>query len=283
MDAISTQNPLAAVGQPVSAPKPAPEVESPERRPAQDSHDVRDLRKDTPPVETQAQQDPLARQPILAVRAGPAPVESFRFDMEAALRDVLAEHAALRRVGEVLSIETPTQEPEPELRLPGESVAGAAAELTLPGAGESRPAEAERAAPPSVGPGRLVSTAPLQAHSALETRAELDATARAERQRELQPSTRRENEVQTSAVASNTGGIQNPDDPRRAELPGERSEPAVTAVAEAALTQGGVVEAANEAEIVTRFFEGTELEDAGPEPRPEQKLGERSVPFSTYA
>jgi hypothetical protein len=259
---------LAAVGQPVSAPKPAPEVESPERRPAQDSHEVRDLRKDTPPVETQAQQDSLERQPILAVRAGPAPVESLRFDMEAALRDVLAEHAALRRVGEVLSIETPTQEPEPELRLPGESVAGAEAELTLPGAGESRPAEEKPAAPPPVGPGRLVSTAPLQA---------------AERQRELEPSTRRENEVQTSAVASNTGGIQNPDDPRRAELPGERSDPAATAVAEAALTQGGVVEAAHEGEIVTRFFEGTELEDAGPEPRPEQKLGERSVPFSTYA
>ena len=148
MDAVSTQNPLAAAGQPVSAPKPAPEVESPERRPSQDANQVRDIRKDTPAVETQAQQDSVERQPILAVRAGPAPVESLRVDMEAALREVLAEHAALRRVGEVLSIDKPTQEPEAEVRLPGENAAGAEAELTLPGAGESRPAEAQRAAPP---------------------------------------------------------------------------------------------------------------------------------------
>ncbi len=280
MDAVSTQN--LALGQPNQPPQSSAEPASTQQR------EVRDARSAPQPPETQTQQeslpetqaqrDSLVRQPILAVRSGPAPADNLRVDMEEVLRQTLTEHSTIRRVGEVLSIETPTQEPEVELRLPGTGSELSEAELRLPGGREAPSAET---AP--VAPGRMVSTASLNAQGGQEAREELKATQREERENELEPSRRQENEVGSSSVASHTGGVQNPDDPRRVELPGDPSQPEGTAVAEAAFTQAGLVEATSEDQIVTRFFEGTPPGDSGAEPQPQENLGERSVPFSTYA
>ena len=223
-------------------------------------------------------------QPLLAVRAGPAPVENLQVDVEQILRATLNEHATLRRVGEVLSIERPTAEREAEVR-PAETESGEAfAELKLPGEGETVSPEAASTAAAAVGPGRLVSTANLGAQIGLETREDLILTQREEQQNDVEPSRRQQDETTSSAVASHTGAVQNPPDPQRLELPGEGSDPATAAAAEAAFTHAGSVEAVTQDEIVTSFFEdASQTEDPGPEPRPQNTLGERNVPFSTFA
>ena len=276
MDAVNTQDPLAAVGRPRAEPKNGGLFTNGER-------DVRDA-PSVPPSKLPENQPPEREPlPVLAVRTGPATVESLRVNVEQILRDTLAEHATLRRVGEVLSIETPSTEPETEIRLPGSGSAEGASELALPGEGETISPEAASAPAAALGPGRLVSTAKLGAHNGLEAREDLYAAQREELESEPEPSRRQEDQAQASAVASHTGAVQNPDDPRRVELPGEGSDPATAAAAEAAFTQAGLVEAMSKDQIVTRFFEGIQREDPGPEPRPEGKLGERNVPFSTFA
>ena len=276
MDAVNTQDPLAAVEPPRSEPNNAGLFTNGER----DVRDAPSVPQSELPENQPPEREPL---PVLAVRTGPAPVESLRVNVEQILRDTLAERATLRSVSEVLSIETPSTEPKTEVRLPGSGSAEGAFELALPGEGETISPEAASVPAAALGPGRLVSTAKLGAHSALEAREDLDAAQREERRSEPEPSRRQEDETQSSAVASHTGAVQNPDEPRRGELPGEGSDPATAAVAEAAFTQAGLVEATSKDQIVTRFFEGTQPEDPGPEPRPQGKLGERNVPFSTYA
>jgi len=293
MDAVSSQNSTDIASQAVAVPKPPSPAETArqntesvtDQRDARVEHDTRqavDTSKQT--SDAQTQQDSVSRQPVIAVRSGLAPVENLQADVEAVLRETLNEHSTLRRVGEVLAIETASsnKEPETELRLPGAGSKGSEQDFALPG----DPAHRSEAAPPPppVGAGRVVSTAATQAERTLEAHAEQDALEREQRREELQPSTEREQVVRSTAVASNTGAVQNPDDPRRAELPGDRSEPATAAVAEAEFTQAGLLGAVRDDDIVTRHFENTKPElESGPEPRPEHKLGERSVPFSTYA
>ena len=271
MDSVSAQNPLPAVGQPQAEPRNAELFTN---------GDAPRVPQSELPKPQLPEFKPL---PLLAVRAGPAPVESPPVNMEQILRDTLTEHATLRRVGEVLSIETPSAEPETELRLPGSGSAEGAFELALPGEGEASSPEAASVPAAALGPGRLVSTAKLGAHNGLEARQDLYAAQREQRASEPEPSRRQEDQVQSSAVASHTGAVQNPADPRRVELPGFDKDPATVAVAEAAFTQAGLVEATSKDELVMRFFEGTDSVDPGPEPRPEGKLGERNVPFSTFA
>ncbi len=272
MDAVSAQNPLPAVGQP--EPQNAGLFSNEDRQ-------VRESRAAPSPL---PESQPVERQPLLAVRVGPAPVESLQVDVEQILRATLNEHATLRRVGEVLSIERPTAEHEAEVRLAEAGSGDAAAELELPGEGETVSPEAASAAAAAVGPGRLVSTANLGAQSGLETREDLIVAQREEQQNDAEPSQRQEDETTSSAVASHTGAVQNRDDPQRLELPGEGSDPATAAVAEAAFTQAGLVEAVSQDEIVTRFFEeAPPSQDPGPEPRPQNTLGGRNVPFSTFA
>ena len=292
MEALSSQNSMDVASQAVTLPKPPSPAET-ARQNADSVTDQRDARVErdtratvgtsTQTSEAQTQQNSISRQPVIAVRSGPAPAENLQVDMEMILRETLNEHSTLRRVGEVLSTETPTsaEEPETELRLPGEGGKESERDFALPG-DPARRSEADPA--PPVGAGRLVSTAATQADRSLEAREEQDDLEREQRREELQPGTDREREVRSTAVASNTGAVQNPDDSRRAELPGDQSEPATAAVAEAEFTQAGVVEAVRNDDIVTRFLNNTEPElESGPEPRPEHKLGERSAPFSTYA
>ncbi len=271
MDSVSAQNPLPAVGQPQAEPRNAELFTN---------GDVRDASR-VPQSELPKPQLPEFKPlPLLAVRTGPAPVESV--NVEQILRDTLAEHATLRSVGEVISMETPSVE-QTELRLPGSGSAEGAFELALPGEGEASSPEAASVPAAALGPGRLVSTARLGAHNGLEARQDLYAAQREQRASEPEPSRRQEDQVQSSAIASHTGAVQNPADPRRVELPGFDKDPATVAVAEAAFTQAGLVEATSKDELVMRFFEGTDSVDPGPEPRPEGKLGERNVPFSTFA
>ncbi len=268
MDAVSPQNSLAAVGPP--EPQNAGLFGNEDRQ-VRESRAAPSQRPESQPVE---------RQPLLAVRVGPAPVESLQVDVEQILRATLNEHATLRRVGEVLSIESPTAEHEAEVRLAEAGSGEAAAELELPGAGETISPEAASAAAAAVGPGRLVSPANLGA----QTREDLIVAQREERQSDAEPSRRQEDETTSSAVASHTGAVQNRDDPQRLELPGEGSDPATAAAAEAAFTHAGFVEAVSQDEIVTSFFEDASApKDPGPEPRPQNTLGERNVPFSTFA
>ena len=292
MDAVSSQNSTDIASQAVAVPKPPSPAETArqntesvtDQRDARVEHDTRQAVDSSKQAsDAQTQQDSVSRQPVIAVRSGPAPVENLQADAERTLRATLNEHSTLRRVGEVLSIETPTsaEEPETELRLPGEGSKGSEQDFALPGDPARR---SEAAPPPPMGAGRVVSTAATQAERTLEARDEQNDLEREQRREELQPGTEREREVRSTAVASNTGAVQNPDDPRRAELPGDQSEPATAAVAEAEFTRAGLLGATRDDDIVTRFFESTEPElESGPEPRPEQKLGERSVPFSTYA
>ncbi len=272
MDAVSAQNPFAAVGPP-----------EPQNAGLFGNED-RQVRESRAAPSQLPESQPVERQPLLAVRVGPAPVESLQVDVEQILRATLNEHATLRRVGEVLSIERPTAEHEAEVRLAEAGSGEAAAELELPGEGETVSPEAASAAAAAVGPGRLVSTANLEAQIGLETREDLIVAQREERQNDAEPSRRQEDETTSSAVASHTGAVQNRDDPQRLELPGEGSDPATAAVAEAAFTQAGLVEAVSQDEIVTRFFEDAPpSQDPGPEPRPQNTLGARNVAFSTFA
>ncbi len=272
VDAFSTQNPLPAVGQP--EPQNAGLF----------SNEDRQVRESRAAPSQLPESQPVERQPLLAVRAGPAPVENLEVDVEQILRAMLSEHATLRRVGEVLSIERPTAEHEAEVRLAEAGSGEAAAELELPGEGETVSPEAASAAAAAVGPGRLVSTANLGAQISLETRGDLIVAQREERQNDAEPSRRQQDETASSAVASHTGAVQNPADPQRLELPGEGSDPATAAAAEAAFTQAGLVEAVSQDEIVTSFFEDAPApEGPGAEPRPQNTLGERNVPFSSFA
>jgi len=267
MDPVDTQN-SSKVGNAQPAPKPAPERE------------VRDTHATRPAPERPA---PVQRQPVIAVRVGPAPEDNLRVDVEEALRKKLAQNSVLRRVGEVLSIESPTPGAKVEVELVGSGRTAAKVELELMGANAEAPPETASAPSAPAAPAPHVSTAALPAQGGLEARAKHSDVQRDEHVNELEPSRQQESQVRSTAVASHTGGIQNPDDPRRVELPNSRSEPAESAVAEAAFTQAGLVEASSEDQIVTRFFEGSQPENTGPEPRPEGKLGDRSVPFSTYA
>lgn len=272
VDAASTQNPLAAVRQP--EPRSAGLF----------SNEDRQVRESRAAPSQLPESQPVERQPLLAVRTGPAPVESLQVNVEQLLRATLSEHATLRRVGEVLSIERPTGEHEAKVRLAEVGSGEAAAELELPGEGETVSPEAASTAAAALGPGRLVSTANLGAQIGLETREDLIVAQREERQNDAEPTRRQEDETTSSAVASHTGAVQNRDDPQRLELPGEGSDPATAAVAEAAFTQAGSVQAVTQDQIVTRFFEqAPPSEDHGPEPRPQNTLGERNVPFSTFA
>ena len=220
MDAVSSQNSMDIASQAVTVPKPSSPAET-ARQNAESVTDQRDARveHDTRPAvdtskqtsDAQTQQDSSSRQPIIAVRSGPAPVENLQADVEAVLRETLNEHSTLRRVGEVLSIETASsnEEPEIELRLPGEGSKGSEQAFALPG----DPAHRSEAAPlPPVGAGRVVSTAATQAERTLEAREEQDALEREQHRVELQPSTERERVVRSTAVASNTGAVQNPDE-----------------------------------------------------------------------
>ncbi len=266
MDAVSTQNSLAAVRQP--EPQNSG-LFSNENRQVGEGRAVPSQLPESQPVE---------RQPLLVVRAGLDPVDNLQVDVEQILRDTLNEHATLRRVGEVLSIESPTEEHEAEVRLAG--AGSGEAELELPGAGETVSPEAAGLAAAAVGLGRLVSTANLGA----QTREDLIVAQREVQQNDAEPSRRQEDETTSSAVASHTGAVQNRDDPQRLELPGEGSDPATAAAAEAAFTHAGFVEAVSQDEIVTSFFEDAPpSQDPGSEPRPQNTLGARNVPFSTFA
>ena len=265
MDAVSTQNPFAAVGPP-----------EPQNAGLFGNEDRRVRESDATPSQLPESQ-PVERQPLLVVRAGLDPVDNLQVDVEQILRDTLNEHATLRRVGEVLSIESPTEEHEAEVRLAG--AGSGEAELELPGAGETVSPEAAGLAAAAVGLGRLVSPANLGA----QTREDLIVAQREVQQNDAEPSRRQQDETTSSAVASHTGAVQNRDDPQRLELPGEGSDPATAAAAEAAFTHAGFVEAVSQDEIVTSFFEDASApKDPGPEPRPQNTLGERSVPFSTF-
>ncbi len=178
VDAVSAQNPLAAVRQP--EPQNSG-LFSNENRQVGEGRAVPSQLPESQPVEP---------QPLLVVRAGPAPVESLQVDVEPILRDTLNEHATLRRVGEVLSIERPTAEHEAEVRRAEAGSGEAAAELELPGEGETVSPEAASAAAAAVGPGRLVSTANLGAQSGLETREDLIVAQHEERPNDAQPSRR---------------------------------------------------------------------------------------------
>jgi hypothetical protein len=46
--------------------------------------------------------------PVLAVRTGPAPIETPQTIVEARLRDGLSERAVLTRIAQILSIQVPT-------------------------------------------------------------------------------------------------------------------------------------------------------------------------------
>ncbi len=272
MDAVSTQNPLAAVKQP--EPRSAGLFGNEDRQVGEGRAVPSQLPKS----------QPVEKQPLLAVRFGPAPVENLQVDVEQILRATLNEHATLRRVGEVLSIERPTAEREAEVRSTETESGEAFAELELPGEGETVSPEAASTAAAAVGPGRLVSTANLGAQIGLETREDLILAQHEEQQNDVEPGRRQQDETTSSAVASHTGAVQNRDDPQRLELPGEGSDPATAAAAEAAFTHAGSVEAVSQNEIVTSFFEdASPSEDPGPEPRPQNTLGERNAPFSTFA
>ncbi len=106
VDPVSAQNPLAAVGH------PQPELKKNEGLFSDSEREIRDA-----PSAAQSQlpeSQPSERQPLLAVRAGPTLTENLQVDMERILRQSLNEHAMLRRVGEVLSIEAPTRRPRPK-------------------------------------------------------------------------------------------------------------------------------------------------------------------------
>jgi hypothetical protein len=121
-----------------------------------------------------------------------------------------------------------------------------------------------------------VSTASRQGQREDKSRAELHADGRQDLQRSVEREVSQESSVRASEVASNTGAVQT-----SSEAPHSEREPPEAAVA--GLTQVGIVEAERADAIVTRFFQGNRPEDSGPEPRPEEKLGERSVPLSTFA
>ena len=134
-------------------------------------------------------------------------------------------------------------------------------------------------------PGRLVSTGKLKA--AESTAPDLELMGSGERRQVETADAAAEPREQArvgAATASQTGGVQNPEEPRRVDLPGSGSgQAAGRTLSERTFTQVGAVEAANHDALITRFFSGSRPEDAGPEPDPNEKLGERNVPLSRYA
>ena len=139
----------------------------------------------------------------------------------------------------------------------------------------------------TAGAGRMVSTPAAPGQRAAEHQADLRAAeSQANQQQDVAPSTQRDNAVRTSTVAATSGAVQNPDEPRKIDPPGERTESQTTAeVAEKAFSQAGAVEAQREDEVVSRFLLGQRQrgEEPGPEPQPQEHLGDRSRPFSTFA
>ncbi|MFQ5514901.1 MAG: hypothetical protein ACE5FG_10720 [Myxococcota bacterium] len=217
--------------------------------------------------------------PVLAVRTGPAPLESVESRVEERLRAELSQRARVTRVSELLATRETRTEENPAIELLGEG--RGQDQVPLFGQDAAQESPTTRAASSPAHAGRLVTIGQPQALREDGRRAELQADHRVGQRQAANREVTRESGERASEVLPHTGAVQS-DDPRPAleEEPKERVE---SKVAERAFTQAGIVEAERHDAIVSRFLQGLPSVQTGPEPHADEHLGERSVPLSTFA
>jgi hypothetical protein len=258
--------------------------------------------------DAQPERPNAASRATLAVRTGPAPIESFAVDPAGAedlLRESLRSRAAFRDLEAVLA---------PARDLVSEQPSGASAEgsgsakpepteTTTPSTRSPEPREtsdgsdAPERMPPLMGEGRdenvdetlpprrpLPPTTdafePISAGPAVpSTRSQIDRDAELEERAAEQRTDEPQDLERAAAVAPQAAPLPTLDE-NRAHTGADPSisRAAGSEVARSVLTDAGVVEAQAEDEIVSRFIDRLPAHDVGPEPAPREYIDQRSTP-----